>query len=106
MSKVELHFEGKVYDLPTFEGTENEKSIEIGNLRAESGLVTLDPGYKNTGATTSAITFLDGEKGILRYRGYPIEQLAESYDFMSVSYLLLKISKENPFLININALIS
>jgi len=89
MAKAELHFEGKVYDLQTFEGTENEKSIEIGNLRAASGLVTLDPGYKNTGATTSAITFLDGEKGILRYRGYPIEQLAEKSTFLEVAYLLI-----------------
>ncbi|MEQ9425287.1 MAG: citrate synthase [Cyclobacteriaceae bacterium] len=89
MSKAELHFEGQVYELPVYEGTENEKAIEIGKLRGQSGLVTLDPGYKNTGATTSAITFLDGEKGILRYRGYPIEQLAEKSSFLEVSYALI-----------------
>lgn len=89
MSKAEIRFEGQVYELPVYEGTENEKAIEIGKLRAESGLVTLDPGYKNTGATTSAITFLDGEKGILRYRGYPIEQLADKSTFLEVAYLLI-----------------
>ena len=89
MSKAEIKFDGQVYELPVFEGSENEKAIEIGTLRSASGLVTLDPGYKNTGATTSAITFLDGEKGILRYRGYPIEQLAEKSTFLEVSYLLI-----------------
>ncbi len=89
MSKAEIKFDGQVYELPVFEGSEKEKAIEIGTLRAASGLVTLDPGYKNTGATTSAITFLDGEKGILRYRGYPIEQLAEQSSFLEVAYLLI-----------------
>ena len=89
MSKAEIKFDGQVYELPVFEGSENEKAIEIGKLRAQSGLVTLDPGYKNTGATTSAITFLDGEKGILTYRGYPIEQLAEKSSFLEVAYLLI-----------------
>ncbi len=78
-----------IIDLPIVEGTENEKAIDISKLRGQSGFITLDPGYKNTGATESAITFLDGEKGILRYRGYPIEQLAEDSTFMEVAYLLI-----------------
>lgn len=77
------------YSLPIIEGTEGEKAVDISKLRAESGLVTLDPGYKNTGSTKSAITFLDGEKGILRYRGYSIEDLAEKASFLEVSYLLI-----------------
>lgn len=87
---AELLFEGKKYQLPVVVGTENEKAIDINNLRQETGLVTLDSGYKNTGATKSAITFLDGEEGILRYRGYPIEQLAEKSNFLEVAYLLIK----------------
>lgn len=90
MSKTaHLKYNDKIYELPVVEGTENEEGIDIGNLRSSSGLITLDPGYKNTGATTSAITFLDGEKGILHYRGYPIEQLAEKSTFLEVSYLLI-----------------
>ncbi|MEM7163648.1 MAG: citrate synthase [Bacteroidota bacterium] len=77
------------YDLPIVEGTEQEKAIDIRKLRGSTGYVTLDSGFKNTGATKSAITFLDGEKGILRYRGYPIEQLAEKADFLEVAYLLI-----------------
>ena len=86
-AKIEL--DGKVYELPVITGTENEKAIDISKLRDLSGYVTLDTGYKNTGATKSAITFLDGEKGILQYRGYPIEQLAEKASFLEVSYLLI-----------------
>ena len=86
---AELHFEGKVYKIPVVEGTENEKALDIGKLRAQSGLITLDYGYKNTGATTSAITFLDGEKGILRYRGYSIEELAEHSSFLETAYLII-----------------
>lgn len=86
---AELHVDGKVYKLPLIEGTENERGFDISNLRAESGLITLDPGYKNTGATQSSITFLDGEKGILHYRGYSIEQLAEKSTFLEVAYLLI-----------------
>ncbi|NJN26263.1 MAG: citrate synthase [Cyclobacteriaceae bacterium] len=78
-----------MYKLPIVEGTENEKGIDIGKLRDESGYITLDTGYKNTGSTQSSITFLDGEKGILRYRGYPIEQLAEKSTFLEVAYLLI-----------------
>jgi citrate synthase len=84
-----LQYNGQTYQLPVVEGTENERAIDISNLRAESGLITLDPGYKNTGATQSAITFLDGEEGILRYRGYNIEDLAEKSTFLEVAYLLI-----------------
>ena len=76
-------------DLPVIEGTEKERALDISQLRAATGLVTLDEGYVNTGSTTSGITFLDGEKGILRYRGYPIEQLAAECDFVEVAYLLI-----------------
>src|SRR5690606_32072555 len=81
---------GKKYEFPIIEGTENERGIDIKNLRdVTGGVVTLDPGYKNTGACESAITFLDGEKGILRYRGYSIEELAEKANFLEVCYLLI-----------------
>ncbi|MEX0882671.1 MAG: citrate synthase [Cyclobacteriaceae bacterium] len=86
---AKLSFTGKEYELPVVEGTENEKAIDIAKLRGKSGLITIDPGYKNTGSTKSAITFLDGEKGILRYRGYNIEDLAENSNFLEVSYLLI-----------------
>src|SRR3990170_877650 len=76
-------------DLPIVTGTDGDDAIDIAKLRSESGLITLDPGYGNTGACTSAITFLDGEEGILRYRGYPIEQLAEQSTFLEVAYLLI-----------------
>jgi citrate synthase len=79
----------KTYEFPVIEGTENEKAIDISKLRDQTGYVTLDIGYKNTGATTSSITFLDGEQGILKYRGYPIEQLAEKSSFIEVAYLLI-----------------
>ncbi len=79
----------KQFEFPITEGTEGERGIDITQLRSLTGLVTLDSGYMNTGSCTSAITFLDGEKGILRYRGYPIEQLAESSNFVEVSYLLI-----------------
>ena len=87
--KAIITYNGQSYELPVIEGTENEKAVDISKLRAESGLITLDFGYKNTGATTSAITFLDGEEGILRYRGYSIEELAESASFLEVAYLLI-----------------
>ncbi len=87
IAKIEL--EGKVYEFPVIEGTENEKAIDITKLRGATGYITIDSGFKNTGSTTSAITFLDGEEGILRYRGYPIEQLAEKASFLEVAYLLI-----------------
>ena len=87
IAKIEL--DGKVYELPVVEGSENEKAIDISKLRELTGYITLDTGYKNTGATKSAITFLDGEEGVLRYRGYSIEELAEKASFMEVSHLLI-----------------
>ena len=86
---AELHFNGEVYQIPVVKGTENEKALDISKLRGQSGLITLDAGFKNTGSTQSAITFLDGEKGILRYRGYTIEQLAENASFLEVAYLII-----------------
>ena len=84
-----LNFEGKEIKLPIITGSENEKAIDISNIRSETGLITLDKGYKNTGSTTSNITYLDGEKGILRHRGYSIEELASKSTFTEVSYLLI-----------------
>lgn len=90
MSKVAtIEIEGKKYELPVVVGTENEMALDIMKLRGQSGVITLDPGYKNTGSCESAITFLDGEEGILRYRGYSIEELAEKADFLEVAYLLI-----------------
>ncbi len=88
-ASAQLKIGDKTYDLPIVDGTEGEKAIDISKLRDQSGYVTLDIGYKNTGATQSAITFLDGELGILKYRGYPIEQLAEKSTFIEVAYLLI-----------------
>ncbi|TVZ25730.1 citrate synthase [Gillisia sp. Hel_I_86] len=90
MSKVAtLEIDGKKYEFPVIVGSENEVAIDIKNLRGGSGVITLDPGFKNTGSCESAITFLDGEKGILRYRGYSIEELAEKADFLEVVFLLI-----------------
>jgi citrate synthase len=86
---IQLKIGDKTYDLPVIQGTEDEKAIDISKLRDLTGYVTLDIGYKNTGATKSAITFLDGEVGILKYRGYPIEQLAQKSSFLEVAYLLI-----------------
>jgi citrate synthase len=86
---AKLEVDGKVYELPIVVGTENEKAIDISKLRDLSGYITLDTGYKNTGATKSAITYLDGENGILHYRGYGIEDLAEKAEFLEVAYLLI-----------------
>lgn len=87
--KAELHYDGKVFDIPVVTGTEDENALDISKLREESGLITLDRGFKNTGSTESAITFLNGEQGILRYRGYSIEELAEKSSFLEVSWLLI-----------------
>ena len=91
MSKTAtLEINGEKHEFPLITGTENEVAIDIKNLRsATGGVTTIDPGYKNTGSCESAITFLDGEKGILRYRGYSIEELAEKADFLEVAYLLI-----------------
>jgi citrate synthase len=85
-----LEVGGKKFEFPVLQGTENELAIDIGALRAVTqGVTTIDPGFKNTGSCESAITFLDGEQGILRYRGYSIEELAEKADFLEVAYLLI-----------------
>ncbi len=88
--KATLEINGEKYEFPLVKGTENETAINLKSLRAVTGgVITLDPGYKNTGSCESAITFLDGEKGVLRYRGYPIEELAEKANFLEVSYLVI-----------------
>ncbi len=84
-----IEIQGKTVELPVTVGSENEIGIDITKFRAQTGAITLDPGYANTGACTSAVTYLDGEQGILRYRGYPIEQLAEKSNFLEVAYLLI-----------------
>lgn len=90
MSKTAiLELDGKKYEFPVIVGTENEVAIDIDKLRSASGAITIDPGYKNSGSCMSEITFLDGEEGILRYRGYSIEDLADKADFLEVSYLLI-----------------
>jgi len=90
MSKnATLEIDGKKVDLPLIVGSENEVAIDIEKLRALTGAITLDPGYKNSGSCKSAITFLDGEEGILRYRGYSIEELAENSNFLEVAYLII-----------------
>ncbi|WP_405399108.1 citrate synthase [Maribacter sp. Asnod2-G09] len=88
--KAILEYNGEKYEFPVIKGTENELAIDIKTLRsATNGIITIDPGFKNTGSCESAITFLDGEKGILRYRGYSIEELAEKADFLEVAYALI-----------------
>ncbi len=84
-----LTLDGKTYTLPVLDGPEKEVAIDISSLRAASGAITLDESYGNTGSCKSAITYIDGDKGILRYRGYPIEELAQKASFMQVSYLLI-----------------
>ena len=86
---VTMEIGGVVHDFPVVEGSEGELGIDISQLRGKTGYVTLDPAFVNTAACTSDITFLDGEKGILRYRGFPIEQLAEQSSFLEVAYLLI-----------------
>src|SRR5450432_3952213 len=87
--KAELRIADKTWDVPVIVGTEDEHGLDIGKLRAQTGYVTLDPAYMNTASTKSAITFLDGERGILRYRGIPIDELAEKSTFVEVAYLLI-----------------
>jgi len=90
MSKqASIHYNGSTYDLPIIDGSEGECAIDIKSLRSTTQLITLDPGFKNTGSCESSITFLDGEKGILHYRGYPIEELAQKANFLEVAYLLI-----------------
>ena len=89
MSSVKIQLDGKAVELPIIEGSEGEKAVDVTHLRKETGYITYDPGYVNTGSCSSDITFIDGEKGILRYRGFPIEQLAENSTFLEVCYLLI-----------------
>jgi len=89
MSMAKLTLNGEEYEFPVVVGTENETGIDFSTLRARTGAIALDPGYGNTGSCLSTITFIDGEKGILRYRGYPIEEIAESASFEEVCYLLI-----------------
>ena len=89
MKTAKLQYDGNEYELPTVGGSEDEVGIDISKLRGQSGLITLDYGYGNTGSCQSAITFIDGEKGILRYRGYPLEQIAKQGSFSEVCYLLI-----------------
>ena len=86
---VKLTYKNETFEFPLVGGTENELGIDIKTLRAQTGLVTLDPGFKNSGSCKSAVTFLDGEKGILKYRGYDIDDLANGADFLEVAYLLI-----------------
>ena len=89
MGTAKLHYDGKEYELPTVVGSENEVGIDISKFRQQSGIITLDSGYGNTGSCQSDITFINGEQGILRYRGYPIEQIAKEGSFSEVCYLLI-----------------
>ena len=89
MKKAQLILDGKTIDLPIIKGTEDEKGIDVTQLRSETNHITFDPSYGNTGSCSSDITYISGEKGILRYRGYPIEQLADNSSFVEVIYLLL-----------------
>ena len=86
---AEITYKGKTYKLPVVEGSEGEKAIDISTLRQKTGLITLDPGFANTGSCISSITYLDGEKGILRYRGIPVEDLARHSTFTETAYLLI-----------------
>lgn len=86
---VKMIYRGKAYEFPVVRGTEGEEAVDISRLRAETGLITLDPGYANTGSCISDITFMDGEKGVLRYRGIPVEQLAEHATFKETAFLLI-----------------
>ena len=90
MSKeAKLELDGKVYALPIVEGSEGEKAVDISTLRATTGYITLDDGYGNTGSCSSNITFIDGDLGILRYRGIAIEELAERSNFVETAYLVI-----------------
>src|SRR5512139_2005724 len=84
-----LTYQGRDYRLPVVEGSEGERALDISDLRRQTGLIALDPGFGNTGSCRSAVTFVDGERGILRYRGIPVEQLAEHSTFKETAYLLV-----------------
>ena len=93
---VTLMVDGQAHTLPVIQGTEGERAIDISKLRAQTGLITLDPGYGNTGSCESAITFIEGDKGILRYRGIPIEQFEHNPNFVEVAWLLIFGKLPNP----------
>ena len=86
---AKIEFDGKSYTFPVITGSENEEAIDINQLRSETGLITYDPGYKNTGHCISEITYLDGENGVLRYRGYSVDELCQKKSFLEVVYLLI-----------------
>ena len=98
---AKLKINDSTYELPLLEGTEGEIGVDISSLRAQSGVITLDKGFKNTGSTKSAITFLNGEEGILRYRGHSIEELCSKASFVQVAYLLIygELPNENELLV-------
>ncbi len=95
-NKATLSYDDKKYELEIVEGSEGERALDIGRLRTDTGLITLDPAYTSTGSCSSQITFIDGDKGILRYRGYPIEQVAQKASFAEVSYLLINGERPSP----------
>src|SRR5580700_85907 len=88
-NQAKLELDGKVFMLPTLTGSENEKAVDVSALRATTGYITIDDGYGNTGSCVSNITFIDGDKGILRYRGIPIEEMAEKSNFIETAYLII-----------------
>ena len=88
-NSVKISYNDSTYEFPLVKGSENEKGIDIQNLRSKTGLITYDPGYKNTGSCMSSLTYLNGEEGILRYRGYSIEELCSKVSFIQVAYLLI-----------------
>ena len=88
-SKAKIEFNGKKVEFPVVKGSEGQHAIDVKFLRQQLGLITLDPGFKNTGSCESEITFLNGEEGVLRYRGYGIDELAEKANFLEVAYLLI-----------------
>ena len=100
-NSIKISYNNSNYEFPLIEGTENEKGIDIQNLRSKTGLITYDPGYKNTGSCKSNITFLNGEEGILRYRGHSIEELCSKASFVQVAYLLIygELPNENELLV-------
>ncbi|MEO1645413.1 MAG: citrate/2-methylcitrate synthase, partial [Chloroflexota bacterium] len=89
MDNAKLVLQGKEYEFPVIEGSEGEIGIDFTKLRAQTGAIAYDPGFGNTGSCSSDITYIDGENGVLRYRGYPIEQLAENSTFVEVCYLMI-----------------
>ena len=88
-NQAKLELDGKVYTLPTLTGSENEKAVDVSSLRGTTGYITIDDGYGNTGSCVSNITFIDGDRGILRYRGVPIEEMAEKSNFIETAYLII-----------------